>query len=139
LFVQQCGIIFERLALIGKLGVFAYLLEASLDCFSGDLLLVALAFDDLRQQPIFAALLLLLFVELLLNRGKLCFDSLNCFLLGYKIARDENRGWNEVGFEPPLSLVVIVLLRPDEFAVLVLDLRISRGCALAFQPSSEMR
>jgi hypothetical protein len=49
LFVEQRGVVFERLALIRELGVFADFLEAGLQPLGGDLLLVALAFDDLGQ------------------------------------------------------------------------------------------
>ena len=55
-------------------------------------------------------MLFFLFIELLLNRGKFGLNGLNCFLLGYKIASDEDRRWNEVGFESPLSLIVVVRL-----------------------------
>jgi hypothetical protein len=66
----------------------------------------------------------------LLNRGEFGFDSLDGLLLSYKITSDEDRGRNEVGFESALALVVVVGLRPDEFAVLVFDLEdFTRLCA----------
>jgi len=79
---------FERLAFIANSGLYQFPSdEPSLLC--GDLLLVALSFDDFRKEPFVTTLLLLLFVELLLNRGKFGFDRL---LLSALLQNSERSG-----------------------------------------------
>ena len=56
----------------------------------GDLLLVALALDDFREQPFLAALLLPHFVELLLDGGEFGFDGVDGIPFGSEVAGDEN-------------------------------------------------
>ena len=49
LLVEQRGVGFESLAFLGVVGVAGDFLEAGLHAFGGDLLLVALAFDDFGE------------------------------------------------------------------------------------------
>ena len=122
LLVEQRGVVFKRLALVGVVGVFADFLEASLHGLGGDLLLLALAFDDFREQPSSPLCSSLFSSSCCSMRGEFGFDGFDGIPLGSKIAGDENRRRNEVGLEAALALLVVVRLRPDEFAVLVFDL-----------------
>jgi hypothetical protein len=65
--IQQGGVLRERRALLGVVGVLSDLFEAGLHSFDGNPLFVALAFDHLRKQPILTTLLLAFFFELLLD------------------------------------------------------------------------
>ena len=76
LLVEQSGVVLQRLAFIGVVGVLADFLEPGLHRLGGDLLLVALALDDLGEQSFLAAVLLAHLVELLLQRGELAFEWL---------------------------------------------------------------
>ena len=116
LLLEQRSVVFERLALVGVVRVVADLLEPRLHGFGGDLLLLALAFDDLGQQPFLAAVLLAHFVELLLERGELGFERFDGIALGGEVAGDEERRRDEVGLEAALALLEVVRLGPDEFA-----------------------
>ena len=55
-------------------------------------------------------------------RGEFGFERVDGIALGGEVAGDENWRGNEVGLEAALALLEVVLLRPDEFVVLVLDL-----------------
>ena len=69
---------------------------------------VAIAFDNFCQQSILAALLLFLFVELLLDTGEFYFGCFYSLLLDNKVPGNEDCRWNQVGLEPPFTLVVVV-------------------------------
>ena len=122
LLVEECGVGIEGLAFVGVVLVLADFLEAGLHAFSGDLLLLTLAFDDFGEQPLLPALFLAGFVELLLNAGEFGFERGDCILLDGKVAGDEQRGGDEVGLEAALALFKVFLLGPDEFVFFVFHL-----------------
>ena len=122
LLVEQGGVVFQGLALVGVVRVLADLLEARLHGLGGDLLLLALALDHFREQPFLTALLLSLFVELLFDGGEFAFDGGDGISLGSEIAVNENRRGDEVGLEAALALLEVVRFGPDEFVLLVLHL-----------------
>jgi hypothetical protein len=58
----------------------------------------------------------------LLQRDELVVERFDGIALSNEVASDENRRGNQVRFEAPLALQVVVRLRPSELVVLVLDL-----------------
>ena len=108
--------------LVGVVGVVADLLEPRLHGLGGDLLLVALALDHLGEQPFLAAFSSRFSSSCCSMRGELGFERFDGIPLGGEVAGDEKRRGDEVGLEAPLALLEVVRLRPDELAVLVLDL-----------------
>ena len=122
LLFQQVRVLLDRRSLIGIEGLVADLLQPCLYGLCRDLLLIALALDDLGQQSILAAVLLAHLVEPLLQRGQLVVERFEGGAFGNEVAGNQNRRGNEVRLEAPLAFQVIVRLRPDELLVLVFDL-----------------
>ena len=122
LLVEERGVGGEGLAFLGVVGVAGDLLEAGLHAFGGDLLLLALAFDDFGEEPFFAALFLAGFVELLFDAGEFGFTGGDGIALGGEGAGDEQGGRDEVGLEAALALFKIFLFGPDEFVLFVFHL-----------------
>ena len=122
LLVEQRGVGVKGLAFLGVVFVFADFPEAGLEGFGGDFLLVALAFDDLIEQPFLATLFLARFVELLLDAGDVGFEGGNCLALSGEVAGDKQVGGDEVGLEAAFALLEVFLLGPDEFALFVFQL-----------------
>ena len=92
LLVEQRGVGFEGLAFVGVVGVAADVLEAGLEGFAGDFLLIALAFDDFGEQSFFTAVFLPRFVELLLDAGDVGFEGGDSIALCGEVAGDEQGG-----------------------------------------------
>lgn len=93
-----------------------------------------IALDDFREQPLLAALLLPLFVELLLDAGEFGFEGGDAIPLGGAIAGDEKGGRDEVGLEAAPALLEVMRLGPDEFAFLVFDLTDFAGLRTRLPP-----
>src|SRR5205823_12117734 len=122
LLFEQFSVCLKRGAFVGVERILADLLEPRLHGLRSNLLLVALALDDLDQQSLFAVILFTHLVELLLKRGELVVDCLDGIALGSEVASDDNWRRNEIGLEATLALQVVVRLGPNELVVLVLDL-----------------
>jgi hypothetical protein len=108
----------EGCTLLGVIGTFAGLLQPRLHGLGGDLLFVALTFNDFGKQSVLAALFLA-FLVTLFDNCEIGFQRCDRITLGGGVAVYNQRCGHEVGFEAAPAAPVILLLRPGELALLV--------------------